>query len=76
MPPDPDPNELIHIKHPKIKGIGGPVIREALDTVWVHKGWVEAPAAEVDKATEDANIAALTADTGTTAATVVGKEKK
>lgn len=41
MPPTPapDPNELVLIKHPDVKALGGPVPRSAFDDVWSAKGW-------------------------------------
>lgn len=54
---DPDPNELIHIKHAGIKALGGPVTRAAFDSVWSRKDWKEATAAEVAKADDAADQA-------------------
>lgn len=42
MADQPDPNEFVHIKHADTEAIGGPVTREALDTIHSHKGWSEA----------------------------------
>lgn len=70
MPPD--PNELIHIKHPQVKTLGGPVTRQALDEVFSHNGWTAATEADVAKAAESDRLAGITGATSTAAA---GKEK-
>lgn len=54
---DPDPNELVYIKHAGIKALGGPVTRHALDSLWSRKDWKEATAAEVAKAEAEADQA-------------------
>lgn len=59
---DPDPNELIHIKHAGIKALGGPVTRDAFDAVWSRKGWSVASASDVAKAEEATADAALGVD--------------
>lgn len=42
MADQPDPNEFVYIKHADTDALGGPVTREALDTIHAHKGWSEA----------------------------------
>lgn len=59
MPPDPDPTELVYIKHPQVKALGGPVTRESIDYLWSRKGWTEASPKEVAKAEQAAADAAL-----------------
>lgn len=71
MPPDtPDPNELVWIKHPTVKALGGPVPRHTIDGYWSRKGWSEATATEVEKAATKAEALALGIDTAP-----AGKEK-
>lgn len=47
--PEHDPNELVHIKHPQIKAIGGPVTRQAFDDIHAAKGWSVATEADVER---------------------------
>lgn len=51
-----DRNELVYIKHPNVKKLGGPVPRRTLPT-WERRGWseVEPAAAVAAQATGDPN---------------------
>lgn len=59
MPPDSpdDPAEMVYIKHPNVKALGGPVRRDALDSLWSRKGWILASKQDVAKADEAADAA-------------------
>ena len=37
--PDPDPDEMVFIRHPEVDALGGPVTRLAFDTEHSKRGW-------------------------------------
>ena len=59
--------EFVHIKHPDVKTLGGPVTRAALEKIYAPKGWTEATAEDVEdhargKAQVASTAAALTSE--------------
>jgi hypothetical protein len=66
--------EFIHIKHPDIEALGGPVERSTLSH-WEKKGWVEATDDEA-KAAAEAEAAAVETATNLTEASLNAIRKR